>query len=80
MKSVFDKSCVFFTVPLVLVCFGISFLTVFVRIESIKLGYEIGHLKNKERTLLEKTYQLEKNLSILTTKSSLLHLASKAKD
>ena len=78
MNSVFEKKYISFTIPVVIGCFLICFTTVFLRIESVKLGYEIGNLKSQERQLLEDVSRLEMNLAIMSTKKNLVRYAKVA--
>ena len=72
MKSVFSKDRLPFSVAAIFLCFLICAATMFVRIECTKIGYEIGKLKKQREKLLDSVYKLEKRLTILTSKKSLI--------
>ena len=63
---------------LLLVCFGVAFGKVYIKTQTTLLGYSIGQSKQIEAEMLESQSTLKMELAKLTTRESLVSIASKS--
>lgn len=60
--------------------FSLAFLKIYVKIQTVIVGYEIGRLKEKEFQLLKQRSSLRMSLAQLTTKESLSKMLKEEND
>lgn len=65
------KNDLYFFLLVTCTLFVLSLGKVFIRIQTTMVGYEIGHLKNKETALLKRKSLLTMDLAKITTKHNL---------